>query len=137
MEANKLLPHRIPMCCIDRLLTASSDAATAEVVLTKDHILMEESGITTLGYIELAAQTAGAMQGYATLKKGIPPQEGFLVAVQQVDFLAPAQLNSTLLINVKLLGEYQGVSVLSFIVRDAQEKKACGKLKVYITNDTQ
>ena len=135
MEASKLLPHRAPMCCIDKLLTASIDKATAEVLLSNDHILMENGTMNVLGYIELAAQTAGAMQGYATVKNGIPPQEGFLVAVQQVEFLAPAEVNTTLHIAVELVGEYQGVSVLSFLIQDPQEVKARGKLKVYVETD--
>lgn len=132
IQAEKLLPHRKPMCCIDELTSISATSAIATVRLSLEHSLMDAGSLHSFGYIEIAAQTAGAMQGYFQLENNSTPKEGFLVAVQNVEILAVAQENETLYSEIEVLGEYQGVSVISFRVYSDHSTKATGKLKVYV-----
>lgn len=132
LPAEKLLPHKLPMCCIDSLVDVTDTTALGTVFLREGHILVDENGhINPIGYIELAAQTAGAMQGYAQLREKQLPSEGFLVAVQHITFSASAFIGEDLWIQVQTIGEFQGISVLSFCVYNDAEEKSCGKLKVY------
>ena len=62
-DARLLLPHEGPMCCIDRLLSSSKTAAVAEAELFAGHSLLTDGFLAPAGCVQLAAQTAGAMQG--------------------------------------------------------------------------
>lgn len=141
MPVEDLLPHAAPMRCIDRLLSASVASAEAEVLLSAGHILLHEGLVTEAGYVEMAAQTAGAMKGYAEKVLGLPVKEGFLAAVQDFSVDETAQEGETLRITVHVLAEISGVSLIEahiFRVADAQAGEeqtttlASGKLKVFV-----
>ncbi|MDR3175974.1 MAG: hypothetical protein LBU06_05530 [Desulfovibrio sp.] len=141
------LPHAPPMLCLDSLLRASESAAEAEVVLGPGHILLHEGLLCGAGYAELAAQTAGAMKGYAESRaKGdtggsqTSPGLGFLAAVQDFSVMGEARAGDTLRIRVGLRAEAAGVRLLEaeiYRVRDdaPSEILACGKLKVVVPED--
>lgn len=132
LDAEALLPHAGPMCCIDTLLASSKKAATAEVTLTPGHSLMRGDVLDGSGYLELAAQTAGAMQGYDQLVQGLPPKPGFLVGAQDFHIHGEARVGDTVRIDVTLTAELAEVSVLSAVVRRDAVVLAEGRLKVFV-----
>lgn len=132
MDVAKLLPHAGPMCCIQRLLSSSETAAVAEVTLTPEHCLVTEGKLEKAGCVEMAAQAAGAMQGFDMFLKGLPPQAGYLVGVQDFDFYASAEVGDTLTITVAIETEFGEVTVIFARVLKKGELLAEGRLKVYV-----
>lgn len=137
LHAGEFLPHNPPMLCIDALLSVSASGAEASALLGPDHILLHDGLLCEPGFVELAAQTAGAMQGYLEKALGLPVKKGFLAAAQGFSFLAPAKQGDTLHIAVSLVGEVAGVSLLETAIRRKSDKQppellAQGKLKVFI-----
>ncbi|CAK7039179.1 MAG: hypothetical protein DELT_00707 [Desulfovibrio sp.] len=126
-----LLPHEGKMRCIDTLVHEEGDSAVAEVTLNPGHALVSNGIMDRAGFIELAAQTAGARQGYVRKKRNLPPGPGFLVGAQDFVFFTDAYEGDTLEIFVRLTGEFQGVSVVAASVRRGGEELAAGKLKVF------
>lgn len=129
--AADLLPHEGRMCCIDTLLHEEGDNAVAAVVLQPGHALVTDGTLDRAGFIELAAQTAGARQGYVRKKKNLPPGAGFLVGAQEFVFAHDAHTGDALEIFVELTGEFRGVSVITASIRRGNEELARGKLKVF------
>jgi predicted hotdog family 3-hydroxylacyl-ACP dehydratase len=132
IEARALLPHAGPMCCIDRLLASSKTGATAEATLVPGHSLLRGDALDGAGYVELAAQTAGAMQGYDLYVQNLPPKPGFLVGVQDFCIHDEALVGDTLCITVALTAELAEVSVLSASVFRGGSLLADGRLKVFV-----
>lgn len=142
ISAAALLPHTPPMLCIDSLVRASAAEAEAVVLLGRDHVLLEEGVLHEAGYVELAAQTAGAMQGYMEKALGRPVQKGFLASAQKFSFWGTARQGDFLRITVGLVGEVGGVSLLeASICRDTGKEKpellAQGRIKVFVPQKIQ
>lgn len=132
IDARRLLPHAGPMCCIDRLLRSSKRDACAEVALASGHSLLRGGELDPAGYVELAAQTAGAMQGYDRLIQGLPPAFGYLVGVQDFVIHGVARLDDCLHVQVAIDAELGEVTILNASVRRGDELLAEGRLKVYV-----
>ncbi|MDR2124244.1 MAG: hypothetical protein LBP38_04580 [Desulfovibrio sp.] len=133
----ELLPHALPMLCIDSLVNVSSESAEVLVHLGPDHILLRDGLLSEVGYVELAAQAAGAMKGYAEKLLGLPVREGFLVAVQDFSIFSRARQGQTLRISLSRLAEMSGVNLLETTIRPdspgtSQDPLAWGKLKVFV-----
>lgn len=132
MDARQFLPHAEPMCCIERLLSSTRTTAVAEVTLTSAHSLVTGGVLDRAGYVELAAQTAGAMQGYDLHRQGLPPKFGYLVGAQDFIFHADARAGDTITLHVAIQAELGEVTVLSSLIRRGEETLAEGRLKVYV-----
>ncbi len=125
------------MLCIDTLQYAATHEATALAQLRHGHILLHAGVLTRAGHIELAAQTAGTMKGFAEAQLGSPVREGFLAAAQDFSFLSDAKEGDTLRIEVVLTAEVAGVSLLEAAIyreKDGEEPEllSTGKLKVFM-----
>jgi predicted hotdog family 3-hydroxylacyl-ACP dehydratase len=125
------------MVCIDELLFASAGHAQARVRLSPDHILLHNGILTEAGYVELAAQTAGAMKGYLEKKLGLSAREGFLAAAQNFVFHGKARQGDLLRIAVAATAEVAGVSLLdASILREENNGDspllAGGRLKLFV-----
>ncbi len=136
IPACELLPHAAPMLCIDRLLRTSETEARAEAILSPDHILLHNGRLTEAGFVELAAQTAGAMKGYWEKKRGLLPRKGFLAAAQDFLFPGKAECGDVLLVSVAVVAEVADVSLIEAEITRARtdeprEILARGKLKVF------
>ncbi|MDR3073557.1 MAG: hypothetical protein LBV01_02380 [Deltaproteobacteria bacterium] len=130
-DVASLLPHQGRMRCIDMLLEENGDRAVAGVTLREGHALLTDGILDRAGFIELAAQAAGARQGYVRLGMGLGPGPGFLVGAQDFCFLKDARVGDDLTIAIRLTGELHGLSVVVVSVHRGSEELASGKLKLY------
>ena len=130
------------MLCIDRLLSASARMAEAETTLNAGHALLCGGLLSEAGYIEIAAQTAGAMKGYGEKSLGLPVRNGFLAAVQDFFMHERAREGDVLHTSVSLQAEIAGVSLLEAVITRVSgpgesvagqgAPLAAGKLKVFV-----
>lgn len=124
------------MVCIDALLSASATRAEASACLGPDHILLHGGELTEAGYVELAAQTVGAMKGYLETGLGIPVKEGVLAAAQGFSFSGQAAKGDTVRVLVTLTAEVAGVSLVEAVILregdDGPALLASGKLKLFV-----
>jgi predicted hotdog family 3-hydroxylacyl-ACP dehydratase len=137
LPAERLLPHRPPMLCLDSLRAVSETQAEAAARLAPGHILVHEGRLCEAGLVELAAQTLGAMQGYWDMKLGRPVRDGFLAAAQRFSFFDRAGLGDDLRITVDLVAELGGMHLVEAVITkiDATGEPttiAAGKLKVFV-----
>lgn len=92
MEAEKLVPHRLPMRLIDRLMEADGKNGMVEACVSADSPLVSLDGeLEEVALIELMAQSYAAIKGYSDLACGKPIKQGFLVGVKRLVRLHSAQ----------------------------------------------
>ena len=132
LAAMGLLPHAGTMCCIDRLLTSTKTMAVAEVVLEGNHSLLDGDTLAPAGCVELAAQTAGALQGFDRQRQNLPPQHGYLVGAQDFAVCGTATVGDRLEVEVHIEAEFAEVTVLSAKVSRGETVLATGRIKVYV-----
>lgn len=137
LAADTLLPHKGRMCCIDLLTAFRGTEAETETLLRPEHVLLDRDGrMDPCGFIELAAQSAGAM--YGARAAGQSPGPAMLVSMQKVALLRDARVGDRLRVTVSVLGELEGMISLSFSVRRAAEQVqdrfplAEGRLTAYL-----
>lgn len=131
MEAAALLPHTGRMLCVDRLLSRSGGSGVAEAVLVPGHILLAGNALDPAGYVELAAQAAGLVQGHARRTEGREPGMGYLAGVQDFRIVAEARVGDVLRLEITAVAELGNVSVVSAVIFRDGETLAEGTLKVY------
>ncbi|SHN61832.1 Predicted 3-hydroxylacyl-ACP dehydratase, HotDog domain [Desulfovibrio litoralis DSM 11393] len=137
VQAVQVLPHRNSMCCIDTLVACDENSATALVCLNDDFIFIEGKHLNPAAYIELAAQTAGAMMGFLAQAQGRSPLEGFLVGVQNFTIHHIASVNDILTIKVLINSVFEQITVLEFQIYKDNILCAEGNIKVYLPNTSQ
>ncbi|MDR2573115.1 MAG: hypothetical protein LBC94_02005 [Desulfovibrio sp.] len=141
VPAQDVLPHAPPMLCINALVAASRTTAEAVAHLHSGHILLDGGAVTEAGFIELAAQTAGAMKGYWEKTAGRPIGDGYLAAVGNFTVFGKARLGETLNISIELLTELSDIRLIEAHIRQAPCGRgddaagsllASGKLKLFV-----
>jgi 3-hydroxymyristoyl/3-hydroxydecanoyl-(acyl carrier protein) dehydratase len=108
------------MCCIDHLTAFTETGGEAAVLLRPGHILLNADGrMDPCGFIELAAQTAGAMAGAQaeTAMGGSPPDSAMLVGVQKFFARGRALCGDRLRVEVAVLARLEDMLSLRFTVR--------------------
>lgn len=133
-KAEALLPHQGRMCCIDALTACREDGARASAALRPGHALVDAAGrMEPFGFVELAAQTAGAMHGFLAGENR--PELAMLVGVQKFSAPGTAVAGDVLRISVSVLGGLEDMLSLGFAVgKDGPESAplAEGRLSVFI-----
>lgn len=83
-----LVPHRSPMCLIDRLVTGDAHRACGELTIRPDHPLLRGATVPAVAALEYIAQTIAAHVGLRSHLRGEPPRRGFLIGCRNLDLHA-------------------------------------------------
>jgi len=105
-----LLPHRGRMLLIDEIIEVDDKKAVTGATVTELWPLFDGKAVSSLILIELVAQTAGIVNGWARIKKkGIDSEkEGWLVGIKQSRFFFDAvSLNSRIITCAENQFEYE------------------------------
>lgn len=131
MNTASLLPHAGRMRCVDRLVAHAVTKGVAETVLCPGHMLLRDGVLDPAGYVELAAQAAGAVRGYTERLQGREPDMGYLVGVQEFRIHEEARQGDALRMEIDTVAELGNVSVLSAVISCEGRVLAEGTLKVF------
>ena len=133
-----LIPHRKPMCMVDRLIDIEAQGGTAEAHITPDNALVDERGLLDpIALIEMVAQTYAAVKGYNDRVSGEPVKKGFLVGLRRFQFLKSVVIGDLLRINVDTVGAIAGFAVVKGHVTRNQDVIAGGEIKLWIQSENQ
>ena len=136
IPAEQLIPHRLPIRIIDRLLSFDGLQGVVESVIQPDSIFVKEDGsIEQVAMVELIAQSFAAVKGYGDLLDEKPVGKGFLVGVKQFAFQGPAYGNKRLLIYITKTGETDEFALAEGRVTCGKEVLAFGNLMVWIPRE--
>lgn len=107
---DQLIPHRIGMRLIDRLLSANNREAIAEATPAEHWPLRQLNHIDSLVAVEISAQTAGILVGNQArrIKGASLCGKGWLVGIKKAAFHQDRfQIGTTLRIHARLGFSYQ------------------------------
>jgi predicted hotdog family 3-hydroxylacyl-ACP dehydratase len=79
-----LIPHRLPMVFVDRLVAASENSATCTFTVSRRTACLRDGRLPAMYALESMAQAAAAHLGALALWRGEPPLGGYLVGVRDV-----------------------------------------------------
>jgi 3-hydroxyacyl-[acyl-carrier-protein] dehydratase len=133
VEAELLVPHRRPVCMIDRLVEYRDESCIVEALIHSGNLLVGEDGVLDrAAYMELIAQAFAAFKGYHDRLHEKPVKKGFLVVVKHMECKGEAFLGDLLKINVSTISEVGGFAIAEGTVTRNDEVIASGGLTLWI-----
>jgi len=133
MDAEKIVPHRLPMRLVDRLLEADGKNGVVEACVAADSPLVSRNGeLEEVALIELMAQSYAAIKGYSDLTCGRPIKQGFLVGVKKLVRLQSARAGNLLRINIRTVAELDDFSVTEGEIWCGTEMISHGEIKLWV-----
>lgn len=137
MDAERLIPHRLPLRLVDRLVSFSADSATVEATMAGTNLLTDENGpIDPLISLELMAQSYAVAKGYKDRIEGQQPKKGFLVGVRRYRAFEAPSLEAKLTITVRTVAVFAGFAVVEAVVAEGERQIATGTIKLWIPDDS-
>lgn len=136
MPAEKLVPHRPPLCLIARLLECDGHTGVVEAIIAEDNIFLKQDGsLPSLILAELIAQASAAVKGYDDLIHGKEIKKGFLVDIREMRFTERCHKGDTLRIRIEILRTISGFSVIKGQVEKGDEVAGSGTIKIWVPED--
>ena len=133
IDAENLIPHRKPLCMVDRLTEYEDQAGTVEAVVSFENALIEDNGqLDQLAVTEMIAQACAAANGYEALLDKDPMKLGYLVGIKKFQFFGKALAGDKLQISVRTVGAISGFTVVEGQVICNQKIIAAGKIKLWV-----
>ena len=137
-KALNLVPHEGRMCMVDEVVSLGQDGAVVRACAAADGLLVSavDGRLEEVMFAELVAQAYAAYRGYELMVSGLPPRDGFLVAIRQLDVLGSAYAGEELMVTVSTVGSLDGFAVVAGEVRRGEILLARAKLKIFIPEGT-
>jgi predicted hotdog family 3-hydroxylacyl-ACP dehydratase len=136
IAAEQLIPHRRPLCLVDRLLAYDGQQGVVESTLLPGSIgLRDDGSIEQAAMMEMIAQSFATVNGYTDLLEGKPVQKGFLVGVKRFAFLGTAYVNERLLIYTQKTGEMDEFILAEGRVTRGEEELVSGNIMIWIPRE--
>jgi predicted hotdog family 3-hydroxylacyl-ACP dehydratase len=133
LDAEKLIPHRKPVCMVDRLIEFKDQAGTVEAVVSSENALIEDNGqLDQLAVAEMIAQACAAAKGYEGRLSNDPMKLGYLVGIKKLQFFGKAFAGDNLQISVHTVGAISGFTVVEGKVICNEKIIAEGKIKLWV-----
>lgn len=133
LAAEELVPHRLPMRLVERLLEIDGKNGVVEAEVRSDSPLVNEQGeLDDVALIELIAQGYAALKGYLDRLEARPVRQGFLVGIKRFDRLRTARAGERLRVEIRTLAELDDFAVAAGEVRHGADLVARGEIKVWI-----
>ena len=133
LDAEQLIPHRLPMRLVERLLEIDGKNGVVEARIAADCPLVSVAGILEdVALTELLAQAYAAVKGYRDLVDNEPVRQGFLVGIKKIVMLVSAQVGDQLKIKINTLAELDAFAVAEGEIWRGEELLGRGEIKVWI-----
>lgn len=131
--ARDLIPHREPMCLVERLIAVDGKKGSVEARLGEDCPLVAEDGsIEDVVLIELVAQAYACLKGYVDRLEQKPVRQGFLVGIKTFARLETARAGELLRIDIETLAELDDFAVAEGRIWNGTKLVGRGEIKIWI-----
>jgi len=133
MAADQLVPHRLPMRLVERLVECDEKSGIVETEIPFEHPLVDENGILEpLILVELIAQGYAVFRGYSDRLSGLGVRRGLLVGVKRLECFRQVFAGDRLRIRTWTVTELEDFAVAEGEVWRADELLAGGEIKVWV-----
>lgn len=82
IPVRELLPHEPPMVLLDKVISCEGSSLVAEVVISRESMFCDESGVPGWVGIEYMAQSVAAHAGALARERGDEPAIGYLLGTR-------------------------------------------------------
>ena len=82
IPVRELLPHEPPMVLLDKVISCEGSSLVAEVVISRESMFCDESGVPGWVGIEYMAQSVAAHAGALARQRGDEPAIGYLLGTR-------------------------------------------------------
>ncbi len=130
---NTIIPQKGAMRVIDTLDSVGEGCATSSLVVRSDMLFCNSDGtLDTAVYIEMAAQTVAAMNGFMERENSKEQLGGYLLGAKKFKIYAAARVGDRILVEVVKQTSFGDFNIIGGIVRDESGKVlAEGEIKIY------
>jgi predicted hotdog family 3-hydroxylacyl-ACP dehydratase len=136
LAAEALMPHRLPMRLVDRLVDYDGDSGTVEAEVAPGNPLLDSQGrLDEVALAEMLAQAYALVKGYGARRDGEPIRKGFLVGFREFVCEGPARLGDRLRITVRAVADVEDFTVAEGEIWRGAERIAHGSLKLWIPKE--
>ena len=133
IKAEQLIPHRLPMRLIDRLLECNEQQGVAEAIVDADCPLVDRQGrLEEVAFVEMIAQSYAAFRGFQDRLNGEPVRKGFLVAIKKLSVLESARAEDCLRIETETIAKVDGFAMAEGRVWRKGTLLARGEIQVWV-----
>jgi predicted hotdog family 3-hydroxylacyl-ACP dehydratase len=115
----EILPHRPPMVLLDAVVRREGEFMETEWTVPAAGPWIRAGVLDRAALVEVAAQTAAARAGEIRLERGLPPEPGYLGAIQDFAFTGDARSGERLLCTVETRFRIGTVTRVACVVRRA------------------
>jgi predicted hotdog family 3-hydroxylacyl-ACP dehydratase len=136
IEAEALIPHRLPVRIVDRLTTFRNREGTTEALMRPGLFVRDGGIMEPMAMVELVAQSFAAIKGYADLLEGHVPSKGFLVQVKRFAFFRDVRVGDSLTVAIRRVGETAEFAIGDGSVLCGAELVASGRVMVWVPDET-
>lgn len=135
LSAEDLIPHRLPLRLVDRLLSIDGKSGVVEARVRADCPLVSASGtLAEVALIELMAQGYATLKGYLDKQQQLPVRRGFLVGIKKMACHQIATVGDLLRITISTVAELDDFAVAETRVWRGDELLAEADIKVWISD---
>ncbi|MBN1141356.1 MAG: hypothetical protein JXB25_06125 [Deltaproteobacteria bacterium] len=135
VEAEDLIPHRLPMRLIEALESYDGVTGVVRARSGSDHPFREENGVLAeAALVELIAQSFAAVQGFADRQGGGAVRRGFLVGARRIGFYRRPRPEDELRVVVHAAASFESFAIVEGKVLSGEETLAEGNIKVWIAS---
>jgi len=132
-DVEKIIPHRLPMRLVDRILEITDGIAIIEAQLSEGQLFIDGTGeLDNIAYVEMIAQAYASMRGYRDRIEGLPIRDGFMVSVRKVKHYAAAFAGDMLKIHVSEVGEFDFFTVAEGKIYNKDQLLAQAQISLWI-----
>jgi len=136
---DQLIPHRPPICLVERLERADGNGAVVRANVGKGDLGVREDGsVEPLILLEIIAQACAAHGGWLATHRAFADKAGsnatavaFLVGVRSFEVLGSVKAGEAMEVEVKLVREFGGFHLFEGNLRQFGQELARASLKAY------
>lgn len=129
---DSIMPHRKPMQMLEELVEASPERARGHLTIRPDNLFLGKDGLLDrAAFPEIMAQCFAAAAGHLSGKR-TDGNEGYLAAISHLKICQDARLDDSLDVEVEILAEVSGVTVLAGKIMLNASTIASAELKIYL-----
>lgn len=126
----ELIPQRLPMVMVDRLLHCDTVLTKTEFTVRKECIMVDDGHMSPIGLIENIAQTCAARMGYINISNGKEVRVGVIGALREMEIHALPKVDDTITTSITVSDEVFGMTLAQAESRCGDTIMASGTIKI-------
>lgn len=130
-----LLPQKSPFQMVSQLYEFTEEGIITGFDISEDNIFNENGFFNESGLIENIAQSIALHINYGFHLKNIAPPQGYIGTVNKVTVFELPKVNSLIRTEVKIIGEFMGITLIEGTSFQGDEKLISTQMKTVIAKD--